>query len=171
VSAIEVDFGSSNEESGRATRSIADQMKAALAARRQASARVERLHHDAVPEVEITCRVPSDGEEIAELAQRAEKRAKGSGASSVWFNRLLLARLTTEIRWHGETLTDSDGNAWTFASPGLHDLVEASDAPSAVARLYGSDAYVAALASQLMDLGGFGNSAAVEVVEDPTTSR
>lgn len=170
MSAVAVDFGGSEETAG-ASRSIAEQMKAALAARRRASARLERLHHDAVPEVEITCRIPSDGEEIAELAQRSEKRAKGSGAGSVWFNRLLLARYTTEIRWHGDLLTGEDGVAWTFASHGLQEMVEAADAPTAVAALYGSDAYVAALASQLMDLGGFGNTAAVEVVEDPTTSR
>lgn len=152
-------------------RSIAERMKAELAARKASKAKTIELRHDGVPELTITCRVPSDGEEIAELAQRADKRAKGNGTGTVWFNRLIIARFTTAIEWHGERLEDEDGTAWTFASRAVQELVDAPDAGQAVAAIYGSDAYVAAIAGQLMQSGGFGNDAAVEVVEDPTTGR
>lgn len=152
-------------------RSIAERMKADLEARKRAKAPVVELRHDGIPELTITCRVPSDGEEIAELAQRADKRAKGNGTGSVWFNRLLIARFCTGIEWHGETLEGDDGVPWTFASRQVQELVDAPDAAQAVSAIYGSDAYVAAIAGQLMEKGGFGNDAAVEVIEDPTTGR
>lgn len=151
--------------------SIAERMKAELAERKASKARTVELRHDGLPELTITCRVPSDGEEIAELAQRADKRAKNNGTGTVWFNRLIIARFTTAIEWHGERLQDEDGTAWTFASRAVQELVDAPDAAQAVASIYGSDAYVAGIAGQLMQSGGFGNDAAVEVVEDPTTGR
>lgn len=153
------------------TRSIAERMKAELAARKVAKARIVELRHDGVPELTITCRVPTDGEEIADIAQRAEKRAKGNGTSSVWFNRMMIARFATAIEWHSERLEDEDGNPWTFASRALQEMLEVPNAADAVSAMYGSDAYVSAIASQLMDQAGFGNDAAVEVVEDPTTGR
>lgn len=149
--------------------SIAERMKADLEARKRSKAPVVELRHDGIPELTVTCRIPSDGEEIADVAQRADKRAKGNGTGSVWFNRLLIARFCTRIEWHGETLESDDGVALTFASRQVQELVSAPDAGQAVASIYGSDAYVAAIAGQLMDKGGFGNDAAVEVLEDPTT--
>lgn len=151
--------------------SLAERMKAELAARKQAKAPVVELRHDGIPELTITCRVPTDGEEIADIAQRAEKRAKGAGTGTVWFNRLLLARACTAIDWHGERLEDDRGVALTFASRQVQEMVDASDAGAAVAGIYGSDAFIAVLANELMQRGGFGNDAAVEVVEDPTTGR
>lgn len=168
---IDFEVGAGSASAPTAHRSIAERMKAELAARKASKAKVIELRHDSVPELTITCRVPSDGEEIADLAQRADKRAKGNGTGTVWFNRLLIARFTTAIEWHGERLEDEDGTAWTFASRAVQELVDASDAGQAVASIYGSDAYVAAIAAQLMSSGGFGNDAAVEVVEDPTTGR
>lgn len=152
-------------------RSIAERMKADLEARKRAKAPVVELRHDGIPELTVTCRVPSDGEEVAELAQRADKRAKSNGTGSVWFNRLLIARFCQAIEWHGETLEDENGVALTFASRQVQELVDAPDAAAAVASIYGSDAFVAAVAGQLMEKGGFGNDSAVEVVEDPTTGR
>ena len=167
-----VDFETgAGAKSAPARLSIAERMKADLAARKAAAAKSVELRHDAVPELTITCRVPSDGEEIADLAQRAEKRAKGNGTTSVWFNRLVLARFTTAIEWHGERLEDEDGTPLTFASRAVQELVDAPDAGNAVAEIYGSDAYIGALAAQLMEQAGFGNNEAVEVVEDPTTGR
>jgi hypothetical protein len=128
--------------------------------------------HDGVPELTITCRVPTDGEELADLQQRAEKRAKKAGTAGVWFNRLLLARYCTEIEWMGDTLEADDGTKWTFASPDLQQMFNAAGAAEAVAHICVSDAYVGVLASQLLEAGGFGDSEAVEVVEDdPTTGR
>lgn len=173
MSRAEVDFGSGSEhlQSVGSRDSIGERIKAAIAARDAAAAEVVILVHDAAPEFEITCRVPSDGEELAELVQRSEKRAKSNGTGSVWFNRLLLARYTTMIKYHGELLTDDDGTPRTFASRSVQELVGAPDAGQAVFRLYGSDAVVSTLASELMDKAGFGNSAAVQVIDDPSTSR
>lgn len=154
-----------------AKQSIAEQMKAELAARKASKAKVIELRHDSVPELTITCRVPSDGEEIADLAQRADKRAKGNGTGTVWFNRLIIARFTTAIEWHGKRLEDEDGTVWTFASRQTQDLVGAPDAGQAVAEIFGSDAYISSIAARLMNSGGFGNDDAVEVVKDPTTGR
>lgn len=151
--------------------SIAERMKAEISARKTAQAPTVELRHDGLPALTITCRIPSDGEEIAELAQRADKRAKGNGTGSVWFNRLLIARFCTRIEWHGEVLADDDGTALTFASRTVQEMVDASDAAAAVAGIYGSDAFVSVVASQLMDLAGFGNDAAVEVTADPMTGR
>ena len=151
--------------------SLAERMKAELAARKQAKAPVVELRHDGIPELTITCRVPTDGEEIADIAQRADKRAKGAGTGTVWFNRLLIARQCIAIDWHGERLEDDRGVALTFASRQVQEMVDASDAGAAVAGIYGSDAYIAVLASELMGRAGFGNESAVEVVEDPTTGR
>lgn len=122
--------------------SIMESMKQDLAARKAAAAKTIELRHDAMPELTITCRVPGDGEEISDLSQRADKRAKGHGTGIVWFNRLILARFTIAIDWHGKRLQDADGTAFTFASRQVHELA-----------------------------GGFGNDDAVEVVEDPTTDR
>jgi hypothetical protein len=151
--------------------SIMESMKQDLAARKAAAAKTIELRHDAMPELTITCRVPGDGEEISDLSQRADKRAKGHGTGIVWFNRLILARFTIAIDWHGKRLQDADGTAFTFASRQVQELVGASDAGNAVAELYGSDAYIGVLAGKLMQAGGFGNDDAVEVVEDPTTDR
>jgi hypothetical protein len=173
MSRAEVDFETGPQSpSGAGGRdSIGERMKAAIAARNAASAEVINLVHDAAPEFEITCRVPTDGEELADLVQRAEKRAKNNGTGSVWFNRLLLARYTTAIRYHGELLQDDDATPRTFASRSVQELVDAPDAGQAVFRLYGSDALISTLASELMDKAGFGNTAAVQVIDDPTNSR
>lgn len=172
MSAEVIDFEvGAKADAAAPARSIAERMKAELAARKAAKARIVELRHDGVPELTITCRVPSDGEEIADIAQRADKRAKGNGTASVWFNRMLIARFTTAIEWHGERLEDEDGTPWTFASRPLQEMLEAPNAADSVSIIYGSDAYVSAIASQLMDKAGFGNDAAVEVVEDPTTGR
>lgn len=151
--------------------SILDRMKADLAAHKDAKAAIIELRHDGRPELAIFCKIPTDGEEIADIAQRADKRAGKNGTGTVWFNRLLIARFTTAIEWHGERVTDEDGTELTFASRAVQEMVNASDAGAAVAAIYGSDAYTAAIASQLMERGGFGNDAAVEVVDDPTTGR
>lgn len=167
-----VDFETgAGAKSAPARLTLMERMKQELAARKAATAETVDLRHDGIPELTITCRVPSDGTEIADLAQRADKRAKGNGTGTVWFNRLILARFTVGIEWHGERLQDDDGTAWTFASRQVQELVDAPDAGNAVINLYGSDAYVGVLAGQLMERGGFGNSAAVEVVEDPTKDR
>jgi Fe2+ transport system protein B len=168
---VDFEVGAAAISAASSSRSVAERMKAEIAARKSAKAAVVELRHDALPELTITCKIPSDGEEVAELAQRADKRAKSNGTGTVWFNRLLVARFTIAIDWHGERLEDENGNAMTFASRGVQELVEASDAAAAVIGIYGSDAYVASIASQLMEKGGFGNDAAVEVVEDPTTGR
>lgn len=165
---VDFETGVKASAAAPARQSIGERMKAEIAARKFAQTKIVELRHDAVPELTITCRVPSDGEEVAEIAKRSEKRAKGLGTASVWFNRMLIARFTTAIEWHGERLEDADGTDWTFASRALQDLLEAPDAANAVSAIYGSDAYVAAVASQLMDKAGFGNDAAVEVVEDPS---
>jgi hypothetical protein len=150
--------------------SIAERMKAELAARKQANAQVIELRHDAVPELTLTCRVPTDGEEISDIVKNAERRAKKGGSSSLWFNRLLIARFTTAIEWHGELLESTNGVAMTFASREFQELVDAPDAGLAVSALYASDAYVGVVAENLMTTAGFGNESAVEVV-DPTQSR
>lgn len=151
--------------------SIAERMKAEIAARKAAKADAVELRHDGIPQLVITCRIPTDGEEIADLAQRADKRAKNNGTGSVWFNRLLIARFCTRIEWYGDLLADDDGTALTFASRTVQEMVDAPDAANAVAGIYGSDAYVSVIAGQLMTIAGFGNDAAVEVVADPTTGR
>lgn len=152
--------------------SIAERMKRGIEERRRAAAQTVQLRHDGVPELTIVCRVPTDGEELAELQQRAEKRAKKAGTSGVWFNRLLIARYCSAIEWMGDTLEGSDGVPWTFASPDLQQQFNAPGAAEAVAHICVSDAYVGVFASQLLEAGGFGDSEAVEVVEDdPTTSR
>lgn len=152
--------------------SIAERMKRGIEERRRAAAQTVQLRHDGVPELTITCRVPTDGEEMADLQQRAEKRAKKAGTAGVWFNRLLIARYCTEIEWLGDTLEGEDGVKWTFASPGLQQTFNAAGAAEAVAHICVSDAYVGVLAGQLLEAGGFGDSEAVEVVEeDPTTGR
>jgi hypothetical protein len=173
MSRAEVDFetGSQHLNGAGSRDSIGDRIKAAIAARDAAAAEVVILIHDAAPEFEITCRVPSDGEELAELVQRSEKRAKSNGTGSVWFNRLLIARYTSAIKYHGELLADDDGTARTFASRSVQELVDAPDAAQAVFRLYGSDAVISTLATELMDKAGFGNSAAVQVIDDPSIGR
>lgn len=174
MSAEVIDFevgAKADAEAPTSGRSMLAQMKAATEARKAAKAKVIPVRHDQMPELTILCRVPADGEELADLAQRADKRAKGNGTGTVWFNRLVLARFTTEIRLHDEPVVDDDGTSLTFASPSLQQAYGAPDAASAVVAVCGSDAFVAALASQLMSSGGFGNDAAVEVVDDPTTGR
>lgn len=174
MSAEVIDFevgAKADAEAPTSRLSIAERMKAEIAARKTAKAETVELRHDGLPQLTITCRMPSDGEEIAELAQRADKRAKGNGTGSVWFNRLLIARFCTRIEWHGNLLTDDDGTPLTFASRLVQEMVDAADAATAVAGIYGSDAYVSVVASQLMEIAGFGNDAAVEVVTDPTTVR
>ena len=166
----DVDFATGTPTSG-AKRSIGERIKTELAARREAEAGVVEVRHDSVPALTIWCRVPTSGEEIAELAQRAEKRAKNTGTSAVWFNRLLIARFTTAIEWHGERVCGDDGVEWTFASREFQDTLDATDAPTAVSAIYGSDAYVSVVASQLMAKAGFGDDGAVEVLDDPTTGR
>ena len=154
-----------------ARQSIAERMKAEIAARKAAKAPTKVLRHDAVPELAITIKIPTDGEEVADIEERAGQRAKGANTFATWFNRLLVARFCVGIEWHGEQLQDDDGTAWTFASKQVQEIAGAADAPTAVSALYGSDAYVGVIAAQLMDLAGFGNESAVEVVEDPTTGR
>ena len=168
-----MDFGSDFDEGDLSVgqRTIREQIKAKMAERKLSEAPQVPLRHADFPEVIIICRLPTDGEEVAEIAHRAEKKAKNAATSSVWFNRLLIARFTTQIEWHQERFEDDQGVPWTFASRELQELLGAADAPSAVAKLFGSDAYVAAIASELMDRAGFGNDAAVEVMEDPTTDR
>ena len=151
--------------------SIVERMKAEIGARKLAKAPTVELRHDAIPELIVTCRIPADGEEIAELAQRADKRAKSNGTGSVWFNRLLIARFCTAIDWHGELLVDDDGTPLTFASRTVQEMADAPDAAVAVAGIYGSDAYVSVVAGQLMEFAGFGNDSAVEATQDPTTGR
>lgn len=152
--------------------SIADRMKRGIEERRRAAAKVVPLRHDGIPELTIVCRVPTDGEELADLQQRAEKRAKKAGTSGVWFNRLLIARYCSEIEWMGDTLEGADGVKWTFASPDLQQAFNAAGAAEAVAHICVSDAYVGVFAAQLLEAGGFGDSEAVEVVEDdPTQGR
>jgi hypothetical protein len=165
-----VDFEVGAVAKTSAPTSIAERMKAELAARKKADAQLIELRHDAVPELTLTCRVPTDGEEISDIVKNAERRAKKTGSSSLWFNRLLVARFTTAIEWHGELLETENGVPMTFASREFQELVDAPDAGLAVSALYASDAYVGVVAESLMTSGGFGNESAVEVV-DPTQSR
>lgn len=168
---VELEVGAAKPVAPASALSILARMKAELEARKAASAQIVELRHDAAPEVTLFCRVPDDGEKMAEILELANKRAKGKNTGTMWFNRLVIAHYTTAIEWHAERLTNENGLELTFASKQLQELVNAPDAPSAVFELFGSDAHVGVLASKLVEMGGFGNDAAVEVVEDPTTGR
>lgn len=167
---VELEVGAA-KAAPTAGRSILDRMKAELDARKAASAQIVELRHDAIPEVTLFCRVPNDGEKMAEVVEVADKRAKGKNTGTMWFNRLVVAHYTVAIEWHGERLTNDSGVELTFASKQLQELLNAADAPSAVFALFGSDAHVGVIATKLVEMGGFGNDAALEVVDDPTTGR
>lgn len=169
---VEIEVGAAAKSAApTAQRSVLDRMKDELATRKSAKAAIVELRHDACPEVTLFCRVPDDGEKVSEIMEIASKRARGKSTGTVWFNRLIVAHYTQAIEWHGERLMTDTGIDLTFASKQLQESLNASDAPSAVFELLGSDAHVGVLAAKLMEKGGFGNDAAVEVVEDPTTGR
>lgn len=168
---VEIEVGAAKPVAPTPALSILARMKAEMDARKAANATIIEVRHDAVPEVTLFCRVPDDGEKVAEIVKVADARAKGKGTGTVWFNRLVVAHFTTAIEWHGERLVNDMGVELTFASKALQEILNAPDAPSAVFELFGSDAHVGVVAAKLMEKGGFGNDAAVEVVEDPTTGR
>jgi hypothetical protein len=162
----------STPASSRKPLSMREVMATTLADRRRADARRVSLTCPGCPEAVLTVVVPTNGEELSDLMARAEKRAKKTGSGAVWFNRLILAHYTVGIAWLGQEMEDDRGNAWTFASPELQEMVAALGSAEAVAAMLGSDAHLSSLASALMEESGFGLGADnAEVVEDPTTAH
>ena len=156
---------------GRASRapraSVKDRLRADLARRKAESTRVVEISFD---DTAFRCfyRLPDDGEELAEVSARADKRGKKDGTAGVWFNRLILAKYNVAMSFESEDLTDADGTPWTFASPDAQAFFGASSSPDCVRAAYVSDGQVAAAAAQLLSHAGFGDRGDVEVVEDPT---
>jgi hypothetical protein len=144
-----------------------DRMRADLERRRAESAKVVELSFDDTS-FRTFYRLPENGEELAEISARSEKRGKKDGTAGVWFNRLLLARFNVGMQFDGEEAIDDRGVAWTFAHPEALAFYEASSAADCVLKAYVSDGAVSAAAMQLLGKAGFGERGDVEVVEDPT---
>lgn len=158
------EFESGKAAGSGAIRSLADRIKADLAERK---VRTVDITHPAAHAWTVTYRVPTNGVEVDELRQRAQKKDRGK-AVEVHFSRALLAAFCTGIVFESEQVTDEEtGRELTFRDRSFQDLVGAATAAEAVAGLYGSDATVSTIASKLLDEAGYGDSEAAEVV-DPT---
>ena len=144
-----------------------DRLLADLQRRREAAAQIVPIGFEGEDFVAFF-RLPDNGEELAEISARSEKRAKKDGTGGVWFNRLLLARFNTELRIGDERLVDSDGNAWTFAHPDCIESFGAISAPDCVLKAYVTDGFVSTVAMKLLSRAGFADRDDAEVVEDPT---
>jgi hypothetical protein len=147
--------------------SLKDRMRADLQRRRDEAARIVEIAFDD-NSFRTYYRVPENGEELAEISARAEKRGKKDGTSGVWFNRLLLARFNVAMQFDGEELADDRGTSWTFAHPEALEFFGASSAPDCVVKAFVSDGAVGAAAMELLAKAGFGERGDIEVVEDPT---
>ena len=147
--------------------SVKDRLRADLARRKAQSAKVVEVSFE---DTAFRCfyRLPDDGEELAEVSARADKRGKKDGTAGVWFNRLVLAKYNVAMSFESEDLLDASGEPWTFASPEAQAFFGASSSPDCVRAAYVSDGQVAAAAAQLLAHAGFGDRGDVEVVEDPT---
>ena len=147
--------------------SLKDRMRADLERQKADAAKVVEISFD---DTAFRCfyRLPENGEELAEVSARSEKRGKKDGTSGVWFNRLLLARFNVGMQFEGEELVDPGGHPWTFAHPEALDFFGAASAPDCVFKAYVTDGKVGAAAMQLLSHAGFGERGDVEVVEDPT---
>ncbi len=146
---------------------LKDRMRADLQRRRDEAAKIVEIAFDD-NSFRTYYRLPENGEELAEISARSEKRGKKDGTSGVWFNRLLLARFNVGMQFDGEELADDRGIAWTFAHPDALEFFGAASAPDCVLKAYVSDGAVGAAALELLAKAGFGDRGDVEVVEDPT---
>ena len=144
-----------------------DRLLADLQRRREAAAQIVPIGFEGEDFVAFF-RLPDNGEELAEISARSEKRAKKDATGGVWFNRLLLARFNTELRIGDERLVDSDGNAWTFAHPDCIESFGAISAADCVLKAYVTDGFVSTVAMKLLSRAGFADRDDAEVVEDPT---
>ena len=160
--ALDFATGRSTESAAGKPRSLADRIKADIAARRTRT--VDLTHLDS-PLWSITYRLPDDGFIVDDLRQKAHKKDKGKGAE-VHFSRALLAYFCERITFEGNVLED-EGHELTFRDIALQDMVDAPTATDAVNKLYGSDAAVTVIAMKLLDEAGYGSQDSVEIT-DPT---
>lgn len=160
--ALEFATGSSAAKGAATPRTLADRIKADIAARQIQTIDLTHPHAAAWT---ITYRIPVDGFQVDDLRSKAAKKDKGK-ATEVHFSRALLATFCERVTFDGEVL-EEDGRELTFRDLVLQDMVNASTASEAVAKVYGTDAAVSATASKLLDEAGYGSEAAVEST-DPT---
>lgn len=147
-----------------------DFLKGMLAERRKADAkRVELRDTLSRPEVVLTCRVPSDSVEFAQLIKQAEAedRKRDALPSGLVLACIALARYTEQVTVSGREMSTGDGAA--FALPALQEALGVSSAWQAVRALYDDDFAVIRLSDQLMVEAGIG-SKSVDV-SDPTKGQ
>jgi len=164
MSADVVEFGTgvSVDDDAPVSRSLADRIKADLAERRR---RVVEIVHPDVPKWRATYRLPADESELEPFRARAQKAAKRKQPYP--FEAAVLATLNEGLTFQGEVLEDETGEALTFRSHAVMELMEAAGNPSSAVRaLYGSDGIVDAVLSELLSAAGYGTADQVQV-EDP----
>jgi hypothetical protein len=135
--------------------------------RREIATRTRKTVEITHPEVisySIIYRVPTDRSEVAPIFKRAEMSKKD--ASLV--DASILALCCEEIKRHGTTVVDDEGNPLTFRDKVFQEWVGALTARDAARALYGSDGYVTTVAGRLLEEAGYGKDDDV-IVEDPTS--
>ncbi len=91
------------------------------AQRKAAAVRTVKLTDTQRPEFELTCRVPTDLDELLDLDEKATAAAKDPGTpkQEVILNCMTLARLCQVLRIKGVPTSD-DPTGSAFADPALH---------------------------------------------------
>lgn len=146
-----------------------DYLREVMAERRNADVRVVKLRDTASrPELLLTCRVPTDAQETAQImkAAEAEEKKKNSPPGALILACMTLARMCSQVSLNGRNLAPGDGAA--FAYPDLQEVVGVTGAWRAVRALFDDDFAVVRVYEELMRASGVGGVVDVSEDEDPT---
>ena len=168
-------FGDIEEEAAPRRRTALDFIREMQAERKAAAIKTVTLRDTQRPEFELTCRLPSDMDEMFDLEQRAREAASADGSPSfeVLLGCMSLARYTTQITVNGLPVSTGEGSA--FAHPELLEVLGVAKAWQAVRALFITDGgvyddgLVGRFSSALSDESGMlRKSVIVGSADDPT---
>ena len=146
-----------------------DYLREVMAERRAEKVRVVKLRDTASrPELLLTCRVPHDAQETAQImkAAEAEEKKKNSPPGALILACMTLARMCSQVSLNGRDLAPGDGAA--FAYPPVQEALEVTGAWRAVRALFDDDFAVVRVYEELMRSTGIGGTVDVSDDEDPT---
>jgi len=142
-----------------------DFLRQVMQERRAADVRTVKLRDTASrPDLLLTCRIPHDAQETAQImkAAEAEEKKKNSPPGALILACMSLARFCSQVSLRGRDLAPGDGAA--FAYPELQEALGVSGAWRAVRALFDDDFAVVRVYEELMRASGIG--ASVDVADD-----
>ena len=132
-------FGDIDEDAPAPRRTALDFIRDMQAQRKAAAVRTVQLRDTQRPEFVLTCRVPSDMDEMFDLETRAKEAAtvEGSPSFEVLLGCMSLARYCTQITVNGRPVSTGEGSA--FSHPELLETLGVTRGWQAVRQLFITD--------------------------------